>query len=301
MNINISNSTSLQWKNELLKLKLQNNHFDKDIINKSSAIATTFLNITEQHKEEIKSGSGYIEFSNIPLDDDICDPPPNAARPYSKGFISELALVGVTKACGLNPFSFLEEKNGALVHEITPVVKEDNQSISSEGTIEFDFHTDGAYLPRSIRPHTLSLICLEDQKRTGTNLIKIDDVIDSLSDKSKSILFQARFTHVAPETFKVKNKFIKNSVLDIVDGHYEIKAALHNITALDSEAKNALNELKLLTKKILSTKVWNSGDLLIFNNLRCMHGRGEIQGKRWLQRCYGTYTFEQSTIVALNQ
>lgn len=300
MHINIHPDTTQKWKQEIINLKISHNYFDDAIINESAQIASSFLSINDDHQKEVQTGQGVLEFSNIPIDDDINNPPSNAKRPYSKGFISELALMGVTKACGLTPFSYLEEKNGALVHEITPIEKDNNQSISSEGTIEFDFHTDGAYLPRSIRPHSLSLICLEDQKRTGTNLVRINDIIHQLSSESRSILFQPRFAHVAPETFHVKNKYITNSVLDLVDGHYEIKVALHSITALDTSALEALNELKQLTKEILTTKEWHSGDLLIFNNLRCLHGRGEIKGKRWLQRCYGTYTFDQSTIVQLN-
>jgi L-asparagine oxygenase len=300
MNISIQPHASIEWKNTLHTLNADKYLFDEDLIEESANIAHHYLNINESHKNELKTGKGFIEFSNIPIDDQIGNPPCNATRPYDKGFISELALIGVTKACGLTPFSYLEEKNGALVHEITPTDIKQSKSVSSEGTVEFDFHTDGAYLSRSIRPHSLSLLCLVDQKRTGTNLISLDDIISRLTHVHKEILFQSRFVHVAPETFKVKHKYMTNSVLDLVDGHYEIKAALHSITALDQEAQNALNELKQLTKTIHSTKHWKSGDLLIFNNLRCMHGRGEIVGKRWLQRCYGTYTFDQSTIVKLN-
>ncbi|NHB57924.1 TauD/TfdA family dioxygenase [Acinetobacter shaoyimingii] len=300
MNISIQSRTSKAWKNTLLSLTPHQNSFNDDLIQESANIAHHYLNIDESHKDELKNGKGFIEFSNIPIDDQIGNPPCNATRPYNKGYISELALIGVTKACGLTPFSYLEEKNGALVHEITPSENKLAKSVSSEGTVEFDFHTDGAYLSRSIRPHSLSLLCLMDQKQTGTNLISLNDLIAELSNQHKEILFQSRFVHIAPETFKVKHRYMTNSVLDLVDGHYEIKAALHSITALDEEAENALTELKKLSKKIHSTKNWKSGDLLIFNNLRCMHGRGEIVGKRWLQRCYGTYTFDQSTIVKLN-
>ncbi|MDD0943791.1 hypothetical protein LOD58_11180 [Xylella fastidiosa subsp. multiplex] len=30
-----------------------------------------------------------------------------------------------------------------------------------------------------------------------------------------------------------------------------------------------------------------------------MHGRGQIKGKRWLQRCYGSYYFSPYTIFNL--
>ena len=126
-------------------------------------------------------------------------------------------LLGVTKACGLNSFAYKEEKKGALVHEITPKDLKNNTHISSVRMAEFDFHTEGAYLSRNIRPHTLSLMCLVDEQRTATNLVKISDVIKKLSHKSKSVLAESRFVHTAPETFKVQNKRIKSSIFDLVD------------------------------------------------------------------------------------
>jgi hypothetical protein len=34
--------------------------------------------------------------------------------------------------------------------------------------------------------------------------------------------------------------------------------------------------------------VLEPGQLLIFNNRRCLHGRGPVEGKRWIKRIYGT-------------
>ncbi|WP_228762824.1 TauD/TfdA family dioxygenase [Xylella fastidiosa] len=132
----------------------------------------------------------------------------------------------------LNPFTYQEEKRSALLHDITPIIASSN------------FHTDGAYLERHLRPHTL---------------------------------------------------------LGKVDGMYEVKAALHHSRGLTSIASDALHSLRRALQSVSIIKRWHPADLLIFSNLRCMHGRGEIQGQRWLQRCYGSYVFPSGTVFQLSQ
>ncbi|MDD0943736.1 TauD/TfdA family dioxygenase, partial [Xylella fastidiosa] len=290
MKINIDNETSFNLYNEINKLKAQmHDVYKKENIILYENIIKKHLNIGKDHQKELRE-NGYIEFLNLPIDRDLCNPPELASRPYEKDFISEIIILGCTKACGVNPFGYHQEKNGALIHEITPVNTKIN-SISSEGVLEFKFHTDGAYLPRETRPHTLSLMCLEDTHKTATNIVKLNKILSEIDETTKIILAEPRFIHTAPETFKVKNINNKGSILEIINGQYEIKAALHNIKATDSVANNALNVLKKVVDENIYSKFWEKGDLIIFNNLKCMHGRGQIKGKRWLQRCYGSYYF----------
>jgi len=299
MKISIDQNQEESLYNDLNELEIPNEKlFSLESINLYKDIAKKHIDITQKHQESLKV-NGYLEFSNLPIDKNLCSPPGSASRPYQKGYISEMLLLGVTKACGVNPFAYHQEKKGALVHEITPI-KEKVTSISSEGILKFDFHTDGAYLSRDIRPHTLSLMCLEDTEKTATNIVKLNDILENLDEGTKNLLTSAKYIHIAPETFKVNNTYVKSSILDLVDGEYEIKAALHNIKAIDRDAEDALSILKSITNKNIFSKSWKKGDLIIFNNLKCMHGRGEIKGTRWLQRCYGTYTFSPSTVLNLN-
>lgn len=296
MRIKINKHCANSWKDELKALPKSNEYLTSAMIEHSANLAKKYLNLRDIHLNELRAGGGVIEFSNLPIDDQLCSPPTSAARPYTKEYISELVLLGVTKACGLTPFAFKEEKQAALVHEIIPLDGARHKSLSSQGMAEFDFHTDGAYLSRNIRPHSLSLMCRMDEKQTTTNLVKISDVINKLSHKSKNVLVESRFVHTAPKTFKVQNKRIRNSIFDLVDGHYEIKAALHNVNATDEESECALFELKAAVSDCQVQKSLNAGDLIIFNNLRCLHGHCKITGMRRLQGCYGTYTSPLATV-----
>lgn len=243
MHIVVSDLMSKQWKLELIKINIKNQIITNDALNLSAQLAKKYLSLSTL-SDEIKYGAGFLELYNVPIDSDIYSPPSNAERPYAKGYISELVLLGITKALGFHPFSYLEEKQGVFIHEITPTHYDNNQKISSEGIQEFDFHTDGAYLDRYIRPHILVLLCLIDELNTDTKLIKVDDIIQKISDKNKAILSEARFIHLAPETFKVKHNANRSSVIDLVNGYYEMKMAFHQIQPIDDDAKIALQELK---------------------------------------------------------
>lgn len=294
----LQKDTTIKWKKDIDEISKGLTHIGETEIKNFSKIAEQHLPNIEGMKKKISHGIGYIEIRGLPIDQFISSPPKNGERPKNKDFTSEIALLGTTKALGLSPFSYQEEKSGALVHEIAPMISKNN-SVSSLGRVDFSYHTDGAYLERQIRPHSLSLICLIDKARTGTMISPVSKAINLLKKDEIEILMSDFFEHIAPETFEVKNDKKISSVLDRVDGVYELKVALHSTTGINKSARKALESLTTAFQKTSYTKIWEPSDLVIFNNLRCVHGRGEIQGERWLQRCYGSFTLPTGKILNL--
>ena len=78
------------------------------------------------------------------------------------------------------------------------------KSISSNGTDDFNFHTDGAYLSREIRPHALSLLCIINKANTPTNIASLNQCIKEMPQEDLNTLSQKLFIHHPPETFEVK-------------------------------------------------------------------------------------------------
>ncbi|MCD8456963.1 TauD/TfdA family dioxygenase [Xylella taiwanensis] len=292
-------STLKHWIEDLMDIAV-NGVMNKDSIQRSANIAKKYLPDIDFMRNEINSEKGYIEISNVPIDRTIPAPPSDGFPHPDKSHISELCLLGVTYALGLNPFSYQEEKRGALVHDIAPI-SGNKTSVSSNGVISFDFHTDGAYLERHIRPHTLSLLCLVDTSETGTRLASLQEALQLLRTEEIDALMCDDYYHLPPETFHVQVSKRRSSVLDKVDGMYEVKAALHHSHGITPLASNALNSLRSALQCVSIVKRWKPADIVIFSNLRCMHGRGEIKGERWLQRCYGSYVFPSGTVFQLNQ
>nr|WP_272902969.1 TauD/TfdA family dioxygenase [Xenorhabdus sp. Sc-CR9] len=264
----------------------------------SKEISEKFLPDIQILRDEINYGKGYIQFTNIPIDKTIPSVPTDGTVSKEKGIISELSILGISNALGFNPFSYKEEKDGALVHEIVPV-KSKEDIPSSNGTVEFDYHTDAAYLNRNLRPHTLSLMCLADKYKTGTRLASLSEALEKISEAEIDTLMSKLYVHTAPATFNVNLKKVNTSVLDRIDGIYEMKVAFHNTIGINEKAQKALASLHDAIDEVVFTQEWNPGNLVIFNNLRCVHGRGEVKGERWLQRCYGSSIIPTATVLEL--
>ncbi|MDC9614999.1 TauD/TfdA family dioxygenase [Xenorhabdus khoisanae] len=298
MKIVIPHDVCQLWQEELYGIIKSTTKISKDLIIQSKEIAEKFLPDIQKLRNEINYGKGYIQFSNIPIDKTIPSVPTDGAISKEKGMISELSILGVSSALGFNPFSYKEEKDGALVHEIVPVKSKENTP-SSNGTVEFDYHTDAAYLNRNIRPHTLSLMCLTDKYKTGTRLASLGEALEKISKDEIDILMSKLYIHTAPATFNVNCDKVETSVLDRIDGIYEMKAAFHNTVGINEKAQNALSHLHDAIDEVIFTQEWVPGNLVIFNNLRCVHGRGEVKGERWLQRCYGSAVIPTATVLEL--
>lgn len=252
-------------------------------------------------RREIKFGAGCILIRNCPIDDIqyLNTIPTSASRPTHKSWISELVVLGMTHALGFNPFSYLQEKNGALVHEIVPLEGKKNTA-SSNGIVEFKLHTDGSYLPREIRPATLTLLCLNNESGTDTKLMSLESVIRELSAETIDTLSSNSFIHTPPTTFEVgESSQIVGSILDKVEGHWEMKIATHNCKPIHKKAEKALEQFIQVSDQKAFSHAWKIGDLLMFNNFRCLHGRGKIAGKRWLQRCYGSRLVKTASVLNL--
>lgn len=298
MIMSVSHKIRLEWQQELYAIGRSPPLFSPEFVGEATVMARKFIGDTLSLKKNLLDGDGYIIFSGLPQDEDIPSPPTQGECITGKTSISESVLLGVTEALGFHPFSYREEKQGVLIHDITPVTGKET-SVSSNGTRDFPWHTDAAFLNRSIRPSTLSLYCLINQTNTGTSLAPVSEILRHLSQMEIDILMDDQFQHHSPETFSVVNDSTRASVIDKVDGQYELKLSSHTIEALTPESKNALISLIEAMNKVAITHLWHPGDMVIFNNLRCVHARGNIHGRRWLKRCYGSLTARAGEVLQL--
>lgn len=286
----------LNWKKDLQKINID---YSEGNIKELIDIASKYIKNTRIIKDEINDGAGYYLLKGLPLDDVIPEPPNAGVKIINTPIVTEGVLLGVTGLLGYYPFSYREEKNGAIVHNITPIKGLEGEK-SSNGVVDFSFHTDAAYLNRQIRPETLSLICLVNDSLTGTNLISIDKIIQKLPDDVISILKSEQFIIKSPASFDIK-KEVRTSILKEYEGKVEIQLSIEVTYPLSKAAEKSLHLLGELANELKETIMWEPGDMLIFNNRRMLHGRGKIKGKRWLQRCYGSSAVELGQIIRLSE
>ncbi|MFB2917279.1 MULTISPECIES: TauD/TfdA family dioxygenase [Aerosakkonema] len=242
-------------------------------------------------------GLPYTVLQNMLIDRELPSPPKDGKRPKNKKtWVSETTLLVTASAAGLQPVAYKQEK-GELVQQVTPIAGQE-LSLSNGGRIALGFHTDDAILGRNYRPEYLMLLGLINQCKTPTYIAVLNEALQELSSRHQRILREDRFRIELPESFQLwGGKLIQSEWRSLVNndsyGEPEIAGNLYSIKTKDKEAQTALNALVDILPYVAKPVVLQPGDLLIFNNHKCLHGRAAVEGgNRWLQRLFARHSLE---------
>ncbi|MFM7641411.1 MAG: TauD/TfdA family dioxygenase [Cyanobium sp.] len=239
----------------------------------------------------------YLLVDNLAIDPSrLPRTPRDGVRPAGQTLSSEIALLQMQQAFGLSPLGYEEECGGALIHQIAPVAGQ-SQVASSAGKVRLGLHTDLAILRSPFRPHFLSLVCLRNEARTPTLLVELEDALTLLHQRGSGlveILRQPRFVLESPLRLRLwEGKRLISEPRPLLEpshsGREAVAANLDSVRALDREAEAALLAFKAVLHDATRPILLRPGSMLIFNNLRVLHGRAAIRpGQRWLQRVYSS-------------
>jgi L-asparagine oxygenase len=233
----------------------------------------------------------YRVLSNLPCDSQLTEVPTDGKRPsWKKSWVSEGVLIGIAGALGLEPLSYLQEKEGLLVHEVAPIPGQERQ-LSNSGKVSLGFHTDHAILHRRYRPEFLMLIGLVNPDRIPTLIACLDDALKVLEPHFEYVLRQPRFRIELPDSVLVWNgkKLLsewKPMLTTGSNGEMEFAGNLHSVRPMDKEATRALNALVDALSEVVQEIVLEPGTLVLFDNHRCLHARPSLKRERWLQRLF---------------
>jgi L-asparagine oxygenase len=244
-------------------------------------------------------GPAFIMLQNMPIDPVLPSVPIDGKRPKTKQWVSEVTLLATAAVACLQPLGYQQEKTGQLVHNVAPSNGKE-QSNSNEGRVPFGYHTDNSILDREHRPEFLMLLGLINHDQIPTSIVLLDDAIQALRNfvpHYEQVLRQDRFQLVSPESMNLKGKTILSKYQPLItqgaNGVDEIAGNLYTIKPKDAEAKVALDAFISLLTPFAKQIVLRPGNLLIFNNHRCLHARAAITGQRWLQRLYCRQSLEE--------
>jgi hypothetical protein len=251
--------------------------------------------LVEHVRQQLATGASCIALrtSGAPLPSSL-----NTADGPAR-MLGASTLLGLNMAVGFHPFGFRQERAGALIHDVLPEPGAEAK-VSSSGRVRFDLHADCAYLDRALRPEVLALICLHDETCTETEIATLADVLEELSEDIVHQLALPNYVHRAPDSFSGKPRERLSSIIDRVDGHWEIKVATHSCEPRTAGARHALGALIESARKHRQVCRWAPGQILMLKNRECLHGRRAIRpGARHLLRCYGSTTQAPGAIVDL--
>lgn len=234
-----------------------------------------------------------VVFENLPLD-------APGLRPGLDGTpVANFVLRALINAAHLEVFGYPQEMGGALFHDICPVEGAEHTT-SNSGRIPFALHNENPVLPRAARPMVLALYGIDNESRTETMVLPISRITRSMPKDVRTALESPIFSFRQNLSFDMNGYGIQRRNMVILrkrDGYDEFRwaAAVNHLPSTD-EGNAALEWVKNIYESLCDRVVLQPGQAVMFNNHRCLHGRGAVQGRRWLKRAYGTT--ESSLLVA---
>lgn len=227
--------------------------------------------------------SPYAVIRNLPVD--------YLPDSWQVGFapLTSAVLVGLTHALGLRHFGYPEEKKGAILQNVHPIPGWEN-TLSNAGRISFNLHVESPFLPRAARPEAAALIALNNEARTATRIAVVANINARLPPEIVQTLRQPLFSYRNDDSFEINGYTLetpRSPFLKRIDGYEESRCAIFT-KAHSAEAERALTAWLEAAEAEAVDVVLQPGDMLVFNNYRCIHGRGAVEGRRWLQRIYGS-------------
>jgi L-asparagine oxygenase len=222
-------------------------------------------------------------------------------------FLSEVALLGIATVLG-EPLGYIAEKNGALVQNVFPVETESNSPSNENSSSTLDLHTELVFSRRNPErpldaesPDFILLWCLrgDPDHAAATLVANVDDLCAELHPSDLGVLTEARFELRAPFSFTRDAPDDRPWVgpVPILRGEITNRLAALDLACgtrgIEDKAKTALLELRKAAQApgITQRLYLESGDLLVLNNRRCVHGRTSFPARfdgrdRWILRGY---------------
>ena len=230
-----------------------------------------------------------VLFKNLPRDPLV--PPSDADGNIVKPrFVMEALLAGLGELSSPTSklIGYTEEftYSHPLWHVGTPKAATSN-SIGSAITIPsaLPFHRDMARMMDHGAPHVLALGALREGYDTAveTTLVDNRDVVARLDEPTKSVLRQSRFRIATPQwADRSPEASLTRMPLLVGKASVAIQVGPQDaVVPLDQEAQRALEDLRqAIDQSPIHGVHLQTGDVLLFHNLRVLHGRSAYRDIR---------------------
>lgn len=234
---------------------------------------------------------GIFLYENL----DVGYVPPTPATPiisspkHASSKESTLILLDHVKKYG-HPIGYIQEQNGQIIQNIVPVHKTEYQQISTSSKTELALHTETAFHP--YKPDYVVLFCLRGDPQAVTTYANLSDILKHIRVETKHMLKSKMFTTGIDLSFRTngeEDQQIPVSIIGEADGMLTFTYDATVMKPNDYLARLVLEELEDAIKKCTKEIVLKTGDLLVIDNRKTIHGRKPFQARydgtdRWVQR-----------------
>ena len=185
----------------------------------------------------------------------------------------DISNLGIGKKLG----KIIEFENNLTIQTLSPRLKElepNNTYSGNYGLDKFPLHSDMAHWYKP--PKYLLLKCIRPANNTYTSILDFEKLLTEIN-------VDYRFAHFIPR----KKINFKTNILKIKNGNGICRWDRLFLKPFNASAKELfeLIEIELSNRTTYNLQLQKSGDCLIINNWKMLHGRSEIN-KESLNRLY---------------
>jgi len=239
--------------------------------------------------------------SGLPVDTALAPTPAgwDVAAKTGAGRREELVLLLVGAALG-EPFGWLNQQDGRLVHDVVPAPGMEQSLTSASSAAPLTLHTEDVFHP--FRCDYVSLFCLRNPDEVGTTLTRIDAV--DIPDDLRGLLSEPRFRFYPDDSHT-------GEILNVIDGEQGLSNRRSTVGPVvfgpaehpylrfdrdfmvadqdDEKAAAAITATHDLLCGAVERIVLRPGDAVFIDNYRIVHGREPFTARydgndRWLKR-----------------
>ena len=182
------------------------------------------------------------------------------------------------------------EQSGRLIQDIFPVKSSERAQVSSSSKVMLGSHTETAFHPH--KPRYVVLMCLRGDPAAATTYADVDDVVTYLSDDDIAILQTNQFTTTVDPSFMANGEPDATVVVTPLTKRRNDYTFVYDellMSGTTTRAAHALQSLHHAVRRATRQIVLDSGDLLVIDNDRAVHGRTPFAPRydgtdRWLKR-----------------
>ena len=236
--------------------------------------------------------SGALLIKGLPVGD-LPETPPSPRARTAKDHVSEFVLLTAARRLG-QPIGYAPEHSGELVQNLVPTAGAATSQTSTSSAVVLEFHTEAAF--HRHKPRFLLLLCLRSDpfREAETLLCSIAQVLDDLPLSVRHTLTEPRFRTGVDESYTNGRSGRLGRPTAVLTGDHEHPSLTFDadlMVGIDTEADEALQELRCVVKARHIGVALEAGDLLVVDNSAAVHGRSAFRARfdgtdRWLQRTF---------------